>query len=112
MEETALYHHIGITTIFNFNYQLTTSNFILPARLYRQILCIMQNFVKKKIWIIARQQEISRSSSEGVQHAIRMLQGMGGEHPLNYFPPNLAEVLKTKMLEGKGFESLERLPCC
>lgn len=36
----------------------------------------------------------------------------GGEYPLNSFPPNLAEVLKTKMLEGKGFEILERLPCC
>lgn len=48
MEETALYHHKGITTIFNFNYQLTTSNFMLPSMLYRQLLCKMQNFVKKK----------------------------------------------------------------
>lgn len=38
--------------------------------------------------------------------------GDGGEYPLNSFPPNLAEVLKTKMLERKGFEILERLPCC
>lgn len=48
MEETALYHHIGIRNVFHFNYQLTTSNFMLPAMLYWQILCIMQIFVKKK----------------------------------------------------------------
>lgn len=73
MEERALYHHKGITTVSNFHYQLTTSNFMLPAMLYGQLLCKMQNFVKKKIWIIACQQELSRSSSEAVQHAVRTL---------------------------------------
>lgn len=69
MEETALYHHIGITTIFNFNYQLTTSNFILPARLYRQILCIMQNFVKKKKSGLLH---VSKKSAEAVQKEFSM----------------------------------------
>lgn len=54
------------------------------------------------------QQKQFRSSSVCSKDAT----GNGGEHPLNSFPPNLAEVLKTKTLEGKGFEILERLPCC
>lgn len=108
MEETALYHHIGITTVFHFNYQLTTSNFMLPAMLYGHVLCIMQNFVKKKKSGLLH---VSKNSAEAVQHAVRMLGGVEGEHPLNPFPPNLAEVLKAKMLEGKSFEILDRLPC-
>lgn len=64
MEEIALYHHIDITTVFHFNYQLTTSNFMLPAMLYGQILCIMQNFVKNpKSGLL----HVSKSSAEAVQ---------------------------------------------
>lgn len=70
MEETALYHHIGIRNVFHFNYQLTTSNFMLPAMLYWQILCIMQIFVKKKKK--SRLLHVSKNSAEAAQKEFSM----------------------------------------
>lgn len=102
MEETALYHHTGIPTGINFNYQSTTTNFLLPATPYGQILCIMHSFVKKRYGLL---HVPARTQQKQLSRTINEVSDDEGEISFKVFQPNLAEVLKTKMLESEGFRT-------
>lgn len=49
---------------------------------------------------------LTRTQQKQFGGSINDISDAEGKHPLNSFPLNLAEVLKTKVLESKGFEIL------